>query len=81
MSKVMISYLFKSYKFVDATFFRGNTTTYLCCNIKSNKLPLDEFKDDELINERNKQDYHSIYIELYNEFRNKSKQKMMLLKM
>ena len=34
----------------------------------------DEFKDDELINERDKQDYHSIYIELYNEFRNKSKQ-------
>ncbi len=34
----------------------------------------DEFKDDELINERNKQDYHSIYIELYNEFRNKAKQ-------
>ena len=34
----------------------------------------DEFKDDELINERDKQDYHSIYIELYNEFRNKAKQ-------
>lgn len=33
----------------------------------------DEFKDEELINERDKQDYHSIYIELYNEFRNRSK--------
>ena len=33
----------------------------------------DEFKDEELINERDKQDYHSIYIELYNEFRNKAK--------
>ena len=34
----------------------------------------DEFKDEELINERDKQDYHSIYIELYNEFKNKAKQ-------
>lgn len=34
----------------------------------------DKFKDDELINERDIQDYHSIYIELYNEFRNKAKQ-------
>lgn len=34
----------------------------------------DEFKDEELLNERDKQDYHSIYIELYNEFRNKAKQ-------
>lgn len=33
----------------------------------------DEFKDEELINDRDKQDYHSIYIELYNEFRNKAK--------
>ena len=33
----------------------------------------DEFKNEELINERDKQDYHSIYIELYNEFRNKAK--------
>ncbi len=33
----------------------------------------DEFKDEELINERDKQDYHSVYIELYNEFRNKAK--------
>ena len=33
----------------------------------------DEFKDQELINERDKQDYHSIYIELYNEFRNRAK--------
>lgn len=34
----------------------------------------DEFKNEELISERDKQDYHSIYIELYNEFRNKAKQ-------
>lgn len=34
----------------------------------------DEFKEQELLNERKKQDYHSIYIELYNEFRNKAKQ-------
>jgi len=33
----------------------------------------DEFKDEELINERDKQDYHSIYIEFYNEFRNRAK--------
>ncbi|MBQ7104503.1 MAG: type I restriction endonuclease subunit R [Bacilli bacterium] len=33
----------------------------------------DEFKDEELINERDKQDFHSIYIELYKEFRNKAK--------
>ena len=34
----------------------------------------DEFKNQELIKERDKQDYHSVYIELYNEFRNKAKQ-------
>ena len=34
----------------------------------------DEFKNEELISERDKQDYHSIYIELYNDFRNKAKQ-------
>lgn len=34
----------------------------------------DEFKNQELINERDKQDYHSVYIELYNEFKNKAKQ-------
>lgn len=34
----------------------------------------DEFKNQELINERDKQDYHSVYIELYNDFRNKAKQ-------
>ena len=33
----------------------------------------DEFKNQELINERDKQDYHSVYIELYNEFRNRAK--------
>ena len=34
----------------------------------------DEFKEQELLSEREKQDYHSIYIEIYNEFRNKAKQ-------
>lgn len=29
----------------------------------------DEFKDEELLTERDKQDYHSIYIELYNDFK------------
>ena len=33
----------------------------------------DEFKDEELINERDKQDYQSIYIELYNEIRDITK--------
>ena len=33
----------------------------------------DEFKEEELLTERDKQDYHSVYIELYNEFRNKAK--------
>ena len=33
----------------------------------------DEFKDEELLTERDKQDYHSIYIELYNDFRNRAK--------
>ena len=33
----------------------------------------DQFKEDELLTERDKQDYHSIYIDLYNEFRNKAK--------
>ena len=33
----------------------------------------DQFKDDEILSERDKQDYHSIYIELYNEYRNKAK--------
>ncbi len=33
----------------------------------------DEFKNDELINDRDKQDYHSIYIELYNDFRTRAK--------
>ena len=33
----------------------------------------DQFKKDELLTERDKQDYHSIYIDLYNEFRNKAK--------
>ena len=32
----------------------------------------DQFKEDELLTERDKQDYHSIYIDLYNDFRNKS---------
>ena len=34
----------------------------------------DEFKNEELLTERDKQDYHSVYIDLYNEFRNKNKQ-------
>lgn len=33
----------------------------------------DEFKDEQLLTERDRQDYHSIYIELYTEFKNKSK--------
>ena len=33
----------------------------------------DDFKDEELLTERDKQDYHSIYIDLYNDFRNKAK--------
>lgn len=43
-------------------------------NVTNILSSFDEFKDDELINERDRQDYHSIYIELYNEFRNKAKQ-------
>ena len=34
----------------------------------------DEFKNEELLNERDKQDYHSVYIEIYNEFKNRAKQ-------
>lgn len=34
----------------------------------------DEFVGNEILSERNFQDYHSIYIDLYNEFRNKNKQ-------
>lgn len=33
----------------------------------------DQFKEDELLSERDKQDYHSIYIDLYNDFKNKAK--------
>ena len=33
----------------------------------------DQFKDEELLSERDKQDYQSVYISLYNEFRNKAK--------
>ena len=33
----------------------------------------DQFKNDELLSERDKQDYQGIYISLYNEFRNKAK--------
>ena len=33
----------------------------------------DQFKDEELLTEREKQDYQSIYIELYNDFRNRAK--------
>ena len=33
----------------------------------------DEFKDEQLLSERDKQDYQSLYIEIYNDFRNKAK--------
>lgn len=33
----------------------------------------DEFKDEQLLSERDKQDYQSLYIEIYNYFRNKAK--------
>lgn len=33
----------------------------------------DEFKDEQLLTERDRQDYHSVYIELYTEFKNKAK--------
>ncbi len=33
----------------------------------------DEFKGNEILSERDFQDYHSIYIDLYNEFKNKEK--------
>ena len=33
----------------------------------------DEFKDEQLLSERDKQDYQSLYIEIYNDFRNKRK--------
>ena len=33
----------------------------------------DEFKDEQLLSERDKQDYQSLYIEIYNDFRNKEK--------
>ena len=33
----------------------------------------DQFKDEELLSDRDKQDYQSIYLDLYNSFRNKAK--------
>lgn len=33
----------------------------------------DQFKNDELLTGRDKQDYHGIYIDLYNDFKNKAK--------
>lgn len=33
----------------------------------------DEFKDEQLLSERDRQDYQSLYIEIYNDFRNKAK--------
>ena len=33
----------------------------------------DEFKDEQLLSERDRQDYQSLYIEIYNDFRNKTK--------
>ena len=34
----------------------------------------DQFKEEELLTERDKQDYHSIYLELYENYRNMAKQ-------
>lgn len=36
-------------------------------------VTFDEFKGNEILSERDIQDYHSVYIDLYNEFRNKDK--------
>jgi len=36
-------------------------------------VTFDEFKGKEILTERDTQDYHSVYIDLYNEFRNKDK--------
>ncbi|MGM9882060.1 MAG: type I restriction endonuclease subunit R [Bacilli bacterium] len=33
----------------------------------------DQFKNDELLTERDKQDYHGVYIDLYNDFKNKTR--------
>ena len=35
-------------------------------------MTFDEFKGNEILTERDIQDYHSVYIDLYNEFRNKN---------
>ena len=34
----------------------------------------DQFKEEELLTERDKQDYHSIYLELYENYKNRNKQ-------
>ncbi|MDR0415623.1 MAG: type I restriction endonuclease subunit R [Prevotellaceae bacterium] len=41
--------------------------------IKNILSTFDEFADNEILTERDVQDYHSIYIDLYNEFRKKGK--------
>jgi type I restriction enzyme R subunit len=41
--------------------------------VKNMLSSFDEFTGNEILSERDVQDYHSIYINLYNEFRNKNK--------
>ena len=41
--------------------------------VKNILSAFDEFEGNEILSERDVQDYHSMYINLYNEFRNKSK--------
>lgn len=41
--------------------------------VKNILSSFDEFAGNEILSERDVQDYHSIYIDLYNEFRNKTK--------
>ena len=41
--------------------------------VKNILSSFDEFSGNEILSERDVQDYHSIYINLYNEFRNKNK--------
>jgi type I restriction enzyme R subunit len=41
--------------------------------VKNILSSFDEFAGNEILSERDVQDYHSIYIDLYNEFRNKGK--------
>lgn len=41
--------------------------------VKNILSSFDEFSGNEILSERDVQDYHSVYIDLYNEFRNKTK--------